>query len=151
MASDLADALDWQYRCVEINGWSGAIPADLNFDTVPHEYRSRFNVVTNFGTTEHIINQVNAMRWVHDLACVDGLIFHHVPGGGYFSHGFFSYTLGFFKQLASANDYETLYTEWRVAPDHRQTVFETFGDRAQMPRASAEAFVYVDASGASRV
>jgi SAM-dependent methyltransferase len=86
-----------------------AIVCDLNHYEVSGEHRGRFDLVTNFGTTEHILNQLNAMRCIHDFMRPGGRTFHSVPCGGYYNHGLFNYQPIFFMFLADANRYEIEY------------------------------------------
>ena len=39
-------------------------------------------MVTNFGTTEHIANQLQSFKIIHDLAAPGALMLHVVPAGG---------------------------------------------------------------------
>lgn len=84
----------------------GCTRMDLNTDSVPDDKRGRFNLVTNYGTTEHLINQANAFKAVHDFTAPGGLMIHDLPYLGYPQHGFFSYTSLFFQRLAEFNHYE---------------------------------------------
>jgi hypothetical protein len=95
---------------------------DLNVDTVPSSLGESFDLVTNFGTTEHILNQYNCFATIHDFTRLNGLIYHDLPMGGYFFHGYFSYTPMFFFHLAKANDYEILYRHYWKAPGNGDTV-----------------------------
>ena len=52
---------------------------DLNIDIVGEEDVGRYDLVTNFGTTEHVMDQMRAFRTIHDLAKVGGIIFHAMP------------------------------------------------------------------------
>jgi hypothetical protein len=65
---------------------------DLNTDSVPENLRGQFDLVTNFGTSEHIFDQYRIFMAVHEFTKTGGLIYHDVPMGGYFYHGYFSYT-----------------------------------------------------------
>jgi hypothetical protein len=94
------------YRCVDLFPGEDTIVADLNIYVVPDEWRERFDIITNLGTTEHILDQVNVFRAMHDFANVGGLIHHSVPCLGYFNHGLFAYNPAFFLFLAEANAYE---------------------------------------------
>lgn len=100
------ESSDFTYRCVDICDGPGIIRADLNEYRVPPEWRGRFDLVTNFGTTEHILDQVNSFRVMHDFAKVGARFIHQVPYAGYFNHGLFAYTPAFFVFLAHANHYE---------------------------------------------
>jgi hypothetical protein len=53
--------------------------------------RDAFDLVINAGTTEHVSNQENAFRVIHDLTKRGGMMNHEVPAGGMIDHGFFSY------------------------------------------------------------
>lgn len=82
-----------------------AIVADLNYYAVPQEFLNRFHMITNFGTTEHIPNQLNAMKAIHDFTAPEGRMFHSVPWAGYYNHGLINYHPIFFLFLANANGY----------------------------------------------
>src|SRR5271167_2217740 len=81
---------------------------DLNSDSVPTEFKDRFDFVTNIGTSEHVFNQVNGFKVAHDLAKVGGIMAHAVPFAGFENHGLFSYSIKLFSKLAKANDYDCL-------------------------------------------
>jgi hypothetical protein len=83
---------------------------DLNHDTTPVDLRGAFDFVTNIGTSEHILNQLNVLQVVHDLTKCGGVMAHAVPTGGYCGHGFFNYNLKLFTTLAKANEYDCLDT-----------------------------------------
>jgi hypothetical protein len=94
---------------------------DLNIHFVPSDLQSKFDLVTNYGTTEHVLNQMLAMRSVHDLAKPGGLIHHDLPFGGYYLHCYFKYNPGVFHDLATANGYRLIFQEissgkWRQTP-----------------------------------
>jgi cyclopropane fatty-acyl-phospholipid synthase-like methyltransferase len=58
---------------------------DLNHDIVPEDWRSRFDLLINAGTTEHVVNHDNAFRVMHDLVKVGGFMIHEVPVAGFAS------------------------------------------------------------------
>jgi hypothetical protein len=95
----------YTYRCVDLFGGVDTIVANLNTYHVPDEWRGHFDIITNFGTTEHVADQVNAFRVMHDFAKVGARLHSAVPCLGYFNHGFFSYSPVFFLFLAEANEY----------------------------------------------
>src|SRR5262249_14124317 len=64
---------------------------------------------TNFGTTEHIANQLNAFKVIHDLTAAKGLMIHQLPAQGCFNHGLFNYNFKFFWMLARSNGYHFVY------------------------------------------
>jgi hypothetical protein len=81
---------------------------DLNTDKVPRKLAAAFDLVTNFGTSEHVANQLNTFRVMHDLTRPGGIMFHVVPSAGHSNHGFFCYDMRFFFCLAKANNYLVL-------------------------------------------
>lgn len=105
--------LGLDYASIDVDGSPGSIPLDLNEDEVPEGSRGKYHLVTNFGTTEHIANQLNAFRVIHDLAVPDGVIIHSLPAQGAFSHGLFDYTPKFFWRLAQSNEYRWIYFDYR--------------------------------------
>lgn len=62
--------------------------------------------MTNFGTTEHVANQLNAFKVIHDLTKVGGYMWHDVPFTGYVNHGLVNYTTKFFYSLCKSNRYQ---------------------------------------------
>jgi SAM-dependent methyltransferase len=83
---------------------------DLNFDATPLDLRGAFDFVTNIGTSEHVLNQLNVLHVMHNLTRPGGVMAHAVPTGGYCGHGFFNYNLKIFTTLAKANAYDCLDT-----------------------------------------
>jgi hypothetical protein len=108
-ARDFWLALGFDYTAIDVDGSPGSIPLDLNYDQVPSSLRGKFGLVTNLGTTEHVANQMNAFKVVHDLAAPGAVMIHHLPAGGMLNHGLFNYNPKFFWHLARSNDYKWLY------------------------------------------
>jgi hypothetical protein len=105
--------LGLDYACIDIDGSPGSIPLDLNFDEVPAEARGKHQLVTNFGSTEHIANQANAFKVIHDLTAPGGVMLHNLPLQGHFNHGFINYNPKFFWTLARDNGYRELLIDYR--------------------------------------
>jgi SAM-dependent methyltransferase len=133
------EALGYEYACLDLDGSPGAIPLDLNYDEAPAEHRGRFDLVTNFGTTEHVANQLNAFKVIHDLAAPGAVMIHELPAQGNVNHGFFNYNPKFFRMLAENNGYETLYLDYRWTeirpglPEEVQFQIEQFVSLAGRP------------------
>lgn len=102
--------LGFKYGSIDIDGSLGSLPLDLNYDSVPTHAMGRYNLVTNFGTTEHVANQLNAFKIIHDLTAVGGLMIHEVPFQGMFNHGLINYNCKFFWMLARSNGYKFILT-----------------------------------------
>jgi len=111
LARDLWAWLGFEYASIDIDGSPGSIPLDLNFDAVPSRHRGRYQVVTNFGTTEHVANQLNAFKIIHDLTAVGGVMLHNLPAQGMMNHGLVNYNPKFFWMLARSNGYKWLYMD----------------------------------------
>jgi len=105
-------AANVRYSCIDLFEAEGVVQVDLNLSPLPAEHRSRHDLVTNVGTTEHIFNQARAFEAIHDATKVGGIMFHAVPGNGMFNHGLIKYEPKFFLYLAHVNKYEIV--DWNV-------------------------------------
>jgi hypothetical protein len=108
MTREIWQWLGAEYLAIDIDGSPDAIALDLNCDAVPAEARSKYSLVTNFGTTEHVANQANAFKIIHDLTATGGIMIHNLPCHQP-NHGLFNYNPKFFWALARANDYRQVY------------------------------------------
>lgn len=104
---ELLKLAGFQYTALDIFNAPHTILFDLNRHAPGPELENRFDLVLNFGTTEHVFNQVNAFRTIHQLTKVGGVMHHDLPAAGYLSHGFFRYDPLFFTLLAKENHYRT--------------------------------------------
>ena len=108
LARDFWLWLGFEYAAIDIDGSPESIPLDLNYDDAPPEAKGRYDLVTNFGTTEHIVNQLNAFKVIHELTAPGGIMLHTVPAQGYANHGLVNYNFKFFWMLARSNGYKFL-------------------------------------------
>jgi SAM-dependent methyltransferase len=109
-------ALGLDYTTIDFGDQPDCINLDLNSDQVPERLRQQFDLVVNAGTTEHVANQAQAFRVIHDLTKVGGVMFHEVPAGSW-NHGLINYTPKFFLLLHKQNDYEQVYLKERSEDD----------------------------------
>jgi len=116
MIGKVYEAAGFKYMAIDVYDSYQTIFLDLNSEDIPPEFVGRFDLVTNFGTTEHIANQVQAFKVVHDALKVGGCAFHSVPFTGYFNHGLIKYEPKFFLFLALNNEYEIVY--WGLTGQH---------------------------------
>jgi SAM-dependent methyltransferase len=86
---------------------------DLNRNVIAEQQRGAFDTVINFGTTEHVLNQLNAFRVIHDATKPGGHMVHSLPCVGYIDHGFYAYTPRIFFDLAGHNDYDVVCFEYQ--------------------------------------
>ena len=107
--------LGLDYAAIDIDGSPGSIPLDLNYDNVPSQAKGKYQLVTNFGTTEHVANQLHAFKIIHDLTALGGVIIHNVPTQGMLNHGLINYNPKFFWMLARSNAYKWLHMDFSLS------------------------------------
>ena len=95
----LYEALGITYNCVDVDGRTGTLVLDMNFDKVPEDEHNKYGLVTNHGTSEHILNQYNVFEMIHNLTRPSGVMVHAVPFTVHLEHGFFNYQPNFFEAL----------------------------------------------------
>ena len=101
-------ACGFSYCALDIFEAENTIVFDLNVQAPGDDLAGKFDVVTNLGTTEHLINQHQAFKTMHELAKTGGIIYHDLPLSGYHEHGYFSYNPLLFRELADANHYNVV-------------------------------------------
>lgn len=93
-----------EHISVDINGKDCAIRMDLS--KISDKWKNYFDVVTNFGTTEHVGNQYCVFKNIHNFTSVGGVMVHSLPVvGTWENHCKFRYYKDFFKCLAEKNKY----------------------------------------------
>lgn len=107
-ARDFWNWLGFEYASIDIDGSPGSMPLDLNYDEAPPLALGKYQLVTNFGTTEHVANQLNAFEVIHNLTALGGVMIHHLPMQGMFNHGLINYNPKFFWMLARSNGYKLI-------------------------------------------
>lgn len=109
-ARDYMKNLGFDYTSIDIDGAFGALQLDLN-EINQSDIGKQFDIVTNHGTTEHLFDQRNCFKLMHELTKVGGIMIHVVPCGGYKKHGFYTYQIGLFEDVANANGYKMLHAK----------------------------------------
>jgi hypothetical protein len=115
---------------------------DLNVDSPAPRHLNAYDVVFNFGTTEHLIGQLNAFKVIHDVTAPGGVIYHDLPMNGYLDHGYFCYNPMLFVELAEANGYELLrlsFTGSLAGESIARTFYAKYADRPYLQRRSDRA------------
>ena len=95
---------------MDLNENDDSIPVDLNI-WPPEIEIGEFDIVTNFGTTEHLGNQLAAFAIVHYATKKNGIMLHHVPILNYSAHALVTVTGRFFRKLIDMNNYRILRAE----------------------------------------
>jgi hypothetical protein len=108
MLSEITDLTPIEYNSFDVCPGLKTDILDLNYDALPEKYLEYYDIALNFGTTEHIFNQFNAFKVIHDAIKPGGVIYCDLPATGYLDHGYYCYTPLFFRELAEANEYELL-------------------------------------------
>lgn len=101
-----------KYHCLDANG-RGTIDVDLNLP-LPKAIASKlgqFDLVTDFGTGEHIFNQHQCWKTMHDLCKRHAYMVFDRPTVGYEGHCFYLIQWNMISALAHANDYEVGWLE----------------------------------------
>ena len=116
------------YQSIDVFEHQYNIAADLNTYNVPKNCLEKFDLTLNFGTTEHIVNQYNCFKVIHDVTKVGGYIFHQVPAVGCIDHGYFVYCPQLFFDIANSNSYKIIET-WYSGPYPPHNVYDTLKNK----------------------
>jgi len=109
-------SLGYIHTSVDMNGKNGAVRHDL---TKPRaEFNGKFHIVTNHGTSEHVIDQYSVFKQLHDWGAEGCVYGHAVPMDSeqhktllnrpWPKHGFWEYNTEFWSELAKACNYELI-------------------------------------------
>ncbi len=102
-----------EHISIDINAQNGAVP--LNLAAPINKWNNYFDLVTNFGTTEHVGNQFEVFRNIHNFTKIGGAMIHTVPiVGGWLRHCNIHYEPWFFTDLANLLNYKIVYAENRI-------------------------------------
>ena len=103
---NLHEAMGFDYDCIDLDPiFPDSLRWDLNLDNCPEEYKGKYDICSNLGTTEHLIGQQNSFKIMHDLTKPGGVMIHMLPAFEP-NHGFFSYSPALFEYLARYNKYK---------------------------------------------
>lgn len=103
-----------RYVSLDGNGKATWAPVDLNRPV--HITVDPFDLVTDFGTGEHIFDQAQVWRTVHDLTKPGGFIVFDRPAQGYKGHCFYLTDECLFRDIAAANGYKLIRLETGTTP-----------------------------------
>ena len=92
-----------EHVSIDKNELDGAIARDLEDDLSD---LGEFDLVTNYGTSEHVKDQYQVFRNIHKLTRKNGLMVHALPMiGSWDFHGFYGYDAFFLDTLARESGY----------------------------------------------
>lgn len=90
-----------------IDAWpeeGAGIIHNLN-DPVPSHMHGRYDMIFDFGTTEHIFNVPQVLQNIHKMLKPSGSIVHILPSSGHMGHGFYQFCPSLFKTFYTSNKY----------------------------------------------
>lgn len=97
-----------QHTSIDINGLMDSLPLNLD-KPVPRNLVNKFDVITNYGTTEHVDNQYWVFRNIHEMAKVGCIMIHGLALiGNWPRHCRYYYSKSFFEGLSNLCGYEII-------------------------------------------
>ena len=142
-AKYIYEAAGVNHTSIDLNGRDGALALDLG-NVLPSELHNKFDVITNYGTIEHVNDQYGCYANVHRIAKVGCIMIHGAPFiNNWDNHCRYHYETNFFSQLAALCKYdviriEVLNKEFFTAP--RSLVYSVFRKRADSVFIGADVF-----------
>jgi hypothetical protein len=73
------EKLGVRHVSIDLNGQDGALVYDLGTKILSHEWENSFDIVTDFGTIEHVYNVYEAFRNTHYFCREGGIMMHVLP------------------------------------------------------------------------
>lgn len=106
IVKDFCEDLKKLHVSIDITGRNRSLIYDLNNEII--DINDVYDLVTNFGTTEHIEpNQYEPFKHIHNLCKIGGDMIHEVPvENNWVGHCKFYYNENFFETLAKENNYD---------------------------------------------
>jgi len=116
VAKPYFSSIGYDHTSVDLNRKNGAEGHDL---TKPkNDWNNHFNIVTNHGTSEHVVDQYAVFKNLHDWGCEGCIYAHCVPMDSeehkgltnrpWPRHGYWEYNTKFWEALAEVCGYELL-------------------------------------------
>ncbi len=101
--------IGFKHISIDLNGKDGALPIDLTKPIIDKHLIATFDILTNSGTTEHVKDQFECFKNLHNLCKEESLFIHLVPMEGYWpEHSLYHYKFRFFEKLADLCEYKVL-------------------------------------------
>ena len=92
----------------------------------------QFDLVTDFGTGEHIFDQAQVWKTIHELTKLNGCIVFDRPTPGWEKHCYYNTNVCLYHDIATANQYDLLMLQ--VSPAHQgKLVHGAFRKRSSAP------------------
>ena len=115
-AKQYFEQLGFHHYCIDLHGQNGAFPIDLCTRIDDPFWLGKFDILTNFGTSEHAIDQQMCWENIHNLVKVGGVFIHVLPRVGEWpGHSPYVYYKSFLKTLPLLNDYRIVSIDYLTA------------------------------------
>lgn len=112
IAKEYFVSLNMIHVSIDMNGLDGSLQLDLSNPISDSELIGNFDVVTNFGTSEHTLNQYQVFKNMHNFTKLGGFQVQVVPLVGHWEgHCPYHYGKNFFDQLAKLSNCEIQDTQ----------------------------------------
>lgn len=109
--------IGYNHVSIDTNGQDGALKENLSKPIKNKDLVGKFDVLTNYGTSEHVGNQYECFNNIHNLCAEESVMAHIVPHVGHWpGHCPIRYTPEFFEELGKACGYTILYSETQGNP-----------------------------------
>jgi hypothetical protein len=95
-----------EYTCSDVADSRSNYYLDLN-KPIKH-VEKQYDIITNFGTTEHVFNIGQSFVNIDKLVANDGLVLHVLPAMGDINHGFWNTHPTVYYDVARDNGYEIM-------------------------------------------
>lgn len=108
VAKEIYSSWGVRHVSIDLSGEDGALKINLD-KPVPRAMMKAFDVVTNYGTIEHVNNQFQVFKNMHDMTRNMGIMIHSLPPpGNWPNHGRYYYPQEFINELAASCNYEII-------------------------------------------
>ena len=106
-AKEFFTSKEVQHTSIDWNGKDGVLSIDMNKPITDARLLNGFDVITNIGMTEHVENQYQCFKNIHNLCKTGGYFIHMVPIFYYWAdkNNLWFYYPSFFRGLAVFNHY----------------------------------------------
>lgn len=105
-AKEYYQSLGVKHISIDLNGKNGSLKIDL-CKPVPDKLIDKFNVITNYGTSEHVNSQYAVFKNIHNMCKDGGIMIHAIPTTKHDrKHCRYFYSESFIIGLAQACKYE---------------------------------------------
>ena len=145
-----------EHISIDMNGKDGALRLNLAEDLLAThpEWKGRFDLVTNYGTAEHVENGIyECYKNIHNFCREGGILINDGPPSTCCPwHSPYHYKPNFFVELAQRCGYKILLMDSRVVigrkrqqrPEDRTLVIAMFQKPTDAPFISKESFYEID-------